>query len=428
VGRITVVVGPPAAGKSTWVTEQRSAGDVVVDMDRLAQALGSDTPHDAPAAVAEVAFAARRAAVGRILAGVEADAWIIHTRPSSAQMARYEEAAAEVVVLDPGMDACLERAASDGRPEGTEDVIRRWYEDPPDLTRKSGRRAVRIKSCPVQVKAVGELDGLNEGEFTSIVAAYNTDSVGDRIVPGAFAETLAEWKGRGDPIPVLWSHMSHDPDYHIGEVLEAEERPEGLWVKARVDLDEESPKARRVYKLLKARRVTQFSFAYDIEAGSWVDEKGGESYYELRKLKLYEVGPTLIGANQQTELLDVKSGDRALRLTVEGATPKDAEDIRTAVEAALGAKAGRVLSAKNETALRGVLERIKEAGDDLDEVLSAVSTDENDDDEKAKAGPAAAPEEPAGAKGGRESQPVPASNRLRSNLALLSAEVELLTE
>ncbi|WP_370944014.1 HK97 family phage prohead protease [Amycolatopsis sp. cg5] len=170
---------------------------------------------------------------------------------------------------------------------------------------------MKVKTCPVLIKAAGTQDGTDDGVFEAIVAAYNVDSVGDKIVPGAFAETLDEWKNSGSPIPVLWSHMSHDPDYHIGYVEEAEEREEGLWVRARIDLDE--PKAKKVYKLLKGKRVRQFSFAYDVQEGGWVDEKSadddaaGDGYFELRKLRLYEVGPTLIGANQETELLSVKS-------------------------------------------------------------------------------------------------------------------------
>jgi HK97 family phage prohead protease len=214
---------------------------------------------------------------------------------------------------------------------------------------------MRIKSCPVRIKAAGEHEGTDEGTFEAIVAAYNLDSVGDKITPGAFADTLADWKGRGDPIPVLWSHMSHDPEYHIGEVLEAEERPEGLWVKARIDTEPGS-KAAQVYKLLKGRRVTQFSFAYDVEEGAWVDQKDGEGFYELRKLKLYEVGPTLIGANQATELLDVKSADGAtMRIAVEGASAAQTEELRQALTGAVAAKAGRTLSAKNE-------ERVRESG------------------------------------------------------------------
>jgi predicted kinase len=33
---LTVVIGPPAGGKSTWVLERAKPGDIVVDFDRLA--------------------------------------------------------------------------------------------------------------------------------------------------------------------------------------------------------------------------------------------------------------------------------------------------------------------------------------------------------------------------------------------------------
>jgi HK97 family phage prohead protease len=308
---------------------------------------------------------------------------------------------------------------------------------------------VKIKSCPVRIKAAGENEGTEDGVFEAIVATYDLDSVGDKIVPGAFGETLAEWKGRGDPIPVLWSHMSQDPDYHIGVVEEAEERPEGLWVKARLDLDE--PKAAKVYKLLKGRRVTQFSFAYDIEEGGTVEQKDGESYYELRKLKLYEVGPTLIGANQETELLDVKSGDGPIRIAIHNPAGVDVETVRKAVEDAFKArddavepaskdatetvekaadavekaadaeeeKAGRTLSAKNE-------ERVKDIARLAKELLDSLAS--SDDEEKARqeAQPAAS-EEPAQAKGDVPARPGPASLRLHTDLAAFAAEVSALT-
>lgn len=161
------------------------------------------------------------------------------------------------------------------------------------------------KAAPVRVKA-GEQDGLGEGQFEAVVSVFgNVDSYGDVVMPGAFADTLAEWEKSGNPIPVLWSHLSHDPDYHIGHVVEAKETAEGLWVRAQLDLD--APKANQVYRLLKGRRVTQFSFAYDILDAAYA-ERDGEKVYELRKLKVYEVGPTLIGANQETRLIGVKAG------------------------------------------------------------------------------------------------------------------------
>lgn len=158
------------------------------------------------------------------------------------------------------------------------------------------------KSCPVQVKAP---QGADDGTFEAIVSVFgNVDTYGDKVLPGAFTDTLAEWGAKGDPIPVLWSHRSEDPDYHIGHVVEAKETEAGLWVRGQLDL--ESAKAAQVYRLLKGRRVTQFSFAYDVLDGAMVEAEG-EKFYELRKLKLYEVGPTLIGVNQQTELLGVKA-------------------------------------------------------------------------------------------------------------------------
>lgn len=278
---------------------------------------------------------------------------------------------------------------------------------------------MRIKSCPVRIKAAGEHEGTDEGTFEAIVAAYNLDSVGDKITPGAFADTLAEWKGRGDPIPVLWSHMSQDPDYHIGEVLEAEERPEGLWVKARIDTEPGS-KAAQVYKLLKGRRVTQFSFAYDVEEGAWVDQKDGEGYYELRKLKLYEVGPTLIGANQATELLDVKSADGAtMRIAVEGASAAQTEELRQALTGAMAAKAGRTLSAKNE-------ERVKEIARLAKELLDSLSSS-TDDEEKATPNPPESPSPQQPAAKEAPAGPSPASLRQLADLQALEAEVSTLT-
>lgn len=129
---LTVIVGPPCAGKSTYARRMARAGDVVVNYDLIAVALGSDRSHEAPPAVADAAFAARAAAVERCIRKGWT-AWIIHTRPSRQQIARYRSAGARFVLLDPGMDKCLARAESDSRPAGTAERIREWYEMPPDL-------------------------------------------------------------------------------------------------------------------------------------------------------------------------------------------------------------------------------------------------------------------------------------------------------
>jgi HK97 family phage prohead protease len=348
---ITVVVGPPCSGKSTFVDEHAKDGDVVVDFDRLAAAFGSKTAHDAPYAIRNVTHAAREAAIDLILAGIEADAWIIHSSPTPEWMSRYETAGAQVQELDPGIDACLTRAREDSRPEWTEDAINRWYASE---KRAGGLMLTKNHAIELVEFKAGPDDGLEEGQFTAYASVFgNKDSYGDVVLPGAFANTLAEWVKSGNPIPLLFGHNMSDPDYNIGHVVKAEEDNVGLKIVGQLDLD--NPKAKQVYRMLKGRRINQMSFAYDeINAGPATHD--GQDVWELRELKLYEVSVVAIGANQETEILAVKAipavAERALR------------DV----------KAGRVLSAKNESELRGAHEAIGR-------VLSVL--DSTSDEEKA---------------------------------------------
>lgn len=212
-----------------------------------------------------------------------------------------------------------------------------------------------------QVKA-GPDDGLGEGEFTAYASVFgNVDSYGDVVVKGAFGDDLKAWEDSGNPIPLLFGHNMSDPDFNIGHVKNASEDDHGLLVTAQLDL--ENPKALQVYRMLKGRRVNQMSFAYDVlDSGSVT--KDGDKVNELRALKLYEVSVVTIGANQETEVLAVKSATDALL-----------------------AKAGRVLSAKNENALRSAHEQLVGAADGIKNVLAAIG--EANDQEKASGAPEA---------------------------------------
>lgn len=236
------------------------------------------------------------------------------------------------------------------------------------------------KSVAVTHVKAGTEDGLEPGQFEALVSVVgNKDAYGDVVMPGAFDDTLAEWKASGNPIPIIWSHRYDDPDNHIGYVLDAAEKTidgkTGLWVKGQLDTDDDAKRAKQVSRLLRGKRVTQFSFSYDVLEGAPAKSELLGDYYELRKMKLYEVGPTLIGANQETELLSAK----ALQ------------------EMAAEVKAGRVLSAKNE-------EKLRAAHDAIGAVLSALDSN----DGKAKADEPAKDEEPEGAKSEEPMRPAPA--------------------
>ncbi|MEV0726012.1 HK97 family phage prohead protease [Micromonospora purpureochromogenes] len=176
---------------------------------------------------------------------------------------------------------------------------------------------MRTKAFRAHVKTDGQ-GGLEPGQFEAIVSVFgNVDHGGDVVLPGAFSRSLAEWKAAGDPIPVIWSHQIGDPESHIGHVIDAAELQPGderlpaklrgnggLWVRGQLDLNE--PRAAKVHKLLKTRLVKQFSFSYDIVNGGPA-ERNGREVYELRDLDLFEVGPTLLGMNPETELVGAKS-------------------------------------------------------------------------------------------------------------------------
>lgn len=250
-----------------------------------------------------------------------------------------------------------------------------------------------IKSAPFTVKAAGPDDGLTEGQFVGYASAFgNEDSYGDVVQPGAFTKTLDEWSEKGAQIPVLWGHDMNDPFANIGGVVKAEEDESGLKVTAQLDMD--NPTAVQVYRLLKGRRIDTMSFSYSIRDS---EKKGGQTH--LKDLKVYEVSVVHVPANDQAQVLAVKSAAGAL------------------------AKAGRTISAKNESALR-------EARDSIDSVLSSLAVEEDgkstpkggNDQEKQASGEAeaksgASDEEPAGAKSPAPDEEPEAESSVDSTLA-----------
>jgi HK97 family phage prohead protease len=121
----------------------------------------------------------------------------------------------------------------------------------------------------------------------------NVDLVGDRVVKGAFSKSLQRWRRSGDPIPVILNHDWGNLDAHIGaaDANDVYETDEGLRVSGTIDLDD--PFASKVYRLLKQRRIKEFSFAYDVKR----ERRAKEGVNELLELDIIEIGPTLNGVN-----------------------------------------------------------------------------------------------------------------------------------
>lgn len=124
-----VITGPPAAGKSTWVGAHAKAGDITIDLDRIAQALtvpgGDGWAHNEQ--LLKVAHRARYAAIDEALRHVStADVYLIHSMPNPQAQARYRRLHARLVVVDPGR-AVVEQRVRDMRQPALLAVVTRWY-------------------------------------------------------------------------------------------------------------------------------------------------------------------------------------------------------------------------------------------------------------------------------------------------------------
>ena len=218
-----VITGPPCSGKSTYVREHAQDGDVLVDFDAIAQALGSSVAHGSEGHVREAAFKARNAVVGYLLDNAkDAEGWIIHSSPADWQLEAYETAGAEFIALDADMETCLERAEQDGRPPDEADKIREWFANNNQAPKgaffmHSKGVVMNIKTKTVDVKA----DETN-GSITGYASTWTRepDSYGDVVAKGAFAESIERIKAEGKAIPLLWNHDSYDLKSYIGTVTE----------------------------------------------------------------------------------------------------------------------------------------------------------------------------------------------------------------
>lgn len=293
---IHVIIGAPCAGKSTFVKENAKDGDVIVDFDLIAKALGAKE-HLPTGHIKSASFKAREAVIDYILKS-DCEAWIIHTSPNEQQMKSYEEAGAEIVSIDTDFETCMERAQD--RPEGTEQIIRDYFG-------KAGN--MLVKEFNLQVKSTGE-----GGYIEAYAATFDRepDSYGDVIAKGAFTNTLKKWEESGKPIPLLFGHNMSDPEYNIGTVVSAVEDEKGLLIRAEYDMD--NPKAQYVRKLVNEGRVWKMSFAYDVLDYGEVELENGFKACELRELDIYECSIVTVPANNNAVILDSKSKDNFAEL------------------------------------------------------------------------------------------------------------------
>jgi HK97 family phage prohead protease len=178
---------------------------------------------------------------------------------------------------------------------------------------------LRRRIVPFEVKAAGSASGSMSFEGYG-GCTRNIDGYGEIIAPGAFLKDLPKFLDDG-----FIGGLNHDWDRPIGKPVAAVEDSRGLFLKAA--LIPELEHARECHTLLKNRVCKKLSIGFKaLEKGylddqddvlAWWKEVGYEPSEDeiaeashgaviLKRVRLYEVSPVMIPANQQADITDVK--------------------------------------------------------------------------------------------------------------------------
>jgi HK97 family phage prohead protease len=155
---------------------------------------------------------------------------------------------------------------------------------------------LKHRQVPFQIKATKD-DGSFEG-YASVFGV--TDAYRDVVMPGAFAQSLADWKAQDAMPPVLWQHRSDQP---IGYTTAIAEDGKGLAVSGQL-LVKDVQQAREAFAFAKAKVVRGLSIGYNP-----VDEEydAKTNVNRVLRVDLWEYSFATFPANTEATITQVKA-------------------------------------------------------------------------------------------------------------------------
>ncbi|PWR22746.1 HK97 family phage prohead protease [Zavarzinia aquatilis] len=138
-----------------------------------------------------------------------------------------------------------------------------------------------------------------DGSFAGYASVFAvTDAQGDRVLPGAFAASLGDWRRRKALPPFLWQHDMAEP---IGRFDRVEEDETGLLVEGRLSL--ETARGREALALLRLGALDGLSIGYSTVAAG----VAGDGARLLKTLTLHEISLVTLPANEAARIAWVKA-------------------------------------------------------------------------------------------------------------------------
>ncbi|WP_334473711.1 HK97 family phage prohead protease [Arsenophonus sp. PmNCSU2021_1] len=149
---------------------------------------------------------------------------------------------------------------------------------------------------PLKLKSVSE-----SGEFEGYGSVFGVkDTFDDVVIPGAFTNSLCDWREKKTLPAMLWQHKLDEP---IGIYHEIKEDEVGLYVKGRLLINDD-PLAKRAYAHMKAGSLTGLSIGYLLKDWEYDHEK---SAFLLKEIDLWEISLVTFPANDEARIGEIKS-------------------------------------------------------------------------------------------------------------------------
>lgn len=131
--QVFVVYGAPLSGKTTWVKNNMSEGDMVVDMDSIWQCISGCDRYIKPNRLKAVAFKVRDSLIDSIKYryGKWSNAYVIGGYPYQSERERLcKELGAREIFIDVSKDECIDRlqASEDRNKDEWSKYIEEWFE------------------------------------------------------------------------------------------------------------------------------------------------------------------------------------------------------------------------------------------------------------------------------------------------------------
>lgn len=265
MAQIKVIYGAPCAGKTTYVSENKGANDLVFDFDSVRSAIEFSEIHSEPTSAGIEMTMKLREAFADNAAGSSAEtAWIICTRKDQIDLD------AEYIEISATKEECYEHLKNDdSRPdkEAWKALIDRYFDEKRFKTMDRIERTFTQKLTFRTDEATGIIEG--------VPVVFNSETViggsfRERILPEAIREeTLKD-------VRLLVNHnfselpLARSRNNNENSTMRLWIEPDGIHMRARLDI-ENNARARELYSAVERRDVDGMSFAFEVDGEEWTE-------------------------------------------------------------------------------------------------------------------------------------------------------------